>query len=329
MDGNNTLPICAGNETDCNNSTVEDSDQCSVPYPSNIPPAVDYVQAAITIIIITLSLTINSIIVYLVFRYKQLRQRSFYLALQLIVINFIYTLLVLPTVVVTSIIRSWIFGSVMCIILGASTSFFFTGHYMMILTMALDRFFAVFMPFFYNRHGNKIAVVLSIILWPLSSLGPIAAIVLDCYTFIPMYKTCASSACNSACALFVPIYGWIFVLSCNVIPLMVYVALYLKGKQLQRKANVGMSPEEKAKTAFNGRVCKTFAIIAMVFIGVGLTSFVFYAWFTIEFSRVTLEYYIAQSLVGRTMASSITIADPVIILRNRDVHDAWSKHHGH
>ena len=74
MDINDTLPICASNETDCDNSTIEDNDQCSEPFPSYVPPTVDYVQAAITIIIIALSITINSMIIYLIARFKQLRQ---------------------------------------------------------------------------------------------------------------------------------------------------------------------------------------------------------------------------------------------------------------
>ena len=326
MDNNDTLPICAGNETDCNNnSTVEDNDQCLVPYPSFAPPAVDYVQAAVTVLIIVLSITINSIIVHLITCFKQLWQRSFFLALQAIVINLVFTALVLPTVVVTSILRSWVFGSAMCGIIGGSNTFFFTGQYLMLVVMALDRFLTVFMPFFYDRHGNKIAVGMSIITWSYAFFDAIISTALGCTTFVPMYKTCIGAFCNKICAVIVNAHTGIVTLSSIIVPLVVYMILYLKGKQLQHETNVGMSPEERAKTAFNGRICKTFAIIAVAFLGVILISFSFYGWFILA-PDITTEFYIIQCFAAYTLASCTTITNPIIILRNRDVYDAWAEH---
>ena len=324
MDTNDTLVGYAENETDYDNSTTEDNNQCSEPYPLSVPPAVDYAQAAITIVIITLSMTINSMIIYLIARFKQLQQRSFYLALQHIIVNLIYTLFVLPTVVVTSIVHSWVFGSVMCLVIGGSNTLFFSAHYMMLIVMALDRLLVVFMPFFYNRHGNKIAVGLSIIFWLFIISSLTASIVLGCYAFASTYKTCSVATCGRACAVYAPLYASIMILSGLLVPLVLYLILYLKGRQLQHNVEVGMSPEEKAKAAFNGRICKTFAVIALALIGVGFVAFIFCVWFIIA-SEVTLKYYIAQSLIGRTLSNSITIVDPIIILRNRDVRDAWAE----
>ena len=325
MDANSTFPSCAGNETDCVSNSTEQP-KC---YPSFAPLAVGYVQAVITILIIVFSLGVNSMIIYLIARFKELRQRSFFLALQLIVINLVYTVLLLPTVVVGSIVHSWVFGPVMCTIIGGYNDFFFSCHFIMLIVMALDRFFAVFMPFFYDRHGNKIAIGLSITAWVFVSIRPITELALGCFRFVLTHKTCCGTGCSTpgGCAVFIPVFSWLAVLSGIIVPTTVYVVLYLKGRQLQHNIDVGLSLEEKARAAFNGRICKTFAMIVLAYVGVGLVVLIFYGWFTIapEATLESLEFYVLQCLIGRTFSSSITIVNPIIILRNRDVRDAWAK----
>ena len=103
MDNSSLLPCLP---EDCDNYSNAD------PF----PPVIDYIQAAITLVIIVGSMTVNLLIVYLVVCFKRLRQRTFLLALLLITFNLCLTVVVLPVVFVSAVLRRWVFGDVACLI---------------------------------------------------------------------------------------------------------------------------------------------------------------------------------------------------------------------
>lgn len=319
---NITLSPCAVNETDfyCDNSTTS-TDVCALrPVPAFVPPAVDYVQAGIMLVVMLASVSVNAIFIYLVLRYKQLRQRAFFLALELVVINLIYTITVQPAIIVGAIAREWLFGYAMCHIIAGISGAFFVAHFLMLFVLALDRAFTVFMPFFYDRHGSKIAIGMSVALWAISLSRPVIEASLGCVTFVPTYKICASTgSCNSVCSVFVPTFAWLVTVPGIIAPLVLYVAMYLKGRQLNKRVAIA---NNSRSAVFNKRIFKTFFILLVAIIGVALTAFILFTWFLIA-TTVTIEFYITQVLIGRTLSNSITIADPIILLRNKDVRDAW------
>ena len=301
------------------NSTASDDDPCALrPVPSFVPPAIDYVQAAIMLVVMTASASINTAFVYLVLRHKELRQRAFFLAMELVAINLVYTVTVQPMIIVGAIAREWVLGYAMCHIIAGISGAFFVAQFLMLLVLALDRAFTVFMPFYYERHGSKIALGMSVAMWTVSLSRPVSEAALGCVTFVPTYKICASTgSCNSICSVYVPVFAWIVTVPGIVAPLVLYVAMYLKGRQLNQQV------KENSKSAFNKRIFKTFFILLIAIIGVALTAFILFTWFLIS-TTITIEFYVIQVLVGRTLSNSITIAVPAILLRNQDVRDAWN-----
>ena len=95
----------------------------------------------------------------------------------------------------------------------------------------------------------------------------------------------------------------------------------MRGRQLDCKVSTA---EENAKRQFNKRVFKTFFIIILSFGIVDIIVIIQYCW-QVLVGDVTLGMYIVQSLIGRTIANSLTITNPIIILRNKDVRDAWKE----
>lgn len=83
--------------------------RCGVPpalLPS-IPAVVDYPYTAIVLIITLISILLNGIVVA---KYKTLRQRSFVLSLQIVVLHFIFSSTVpIGAVVVNAIAREWLY----------------------------------------------------------------------------------------------------------------------------------------------------------------------------------------------------------------------------
>ena len=320
---NTSLSLCTStvNETalDCNTSTS--SDLCALqPVPSFVPSIVDYAQAGIMLVVMITSISINTIFIYLVLRYKELRQRAFFLAVELVTINLIYTITVQPMIIVGAIAREWVLGYAMCHVIAGISGAFFVAHFLMLLVLALDRAFTVFMPFYYERHGSKIAFGMSVALWAISLSRPISEAALGCVTFVPTYKICASTgSCNSICSVYVPVFAWIVTVPGIVAPLVLYVVMYMKGRQLNRQV------VENSESPFNKRIFKTFFILLVAIIGVALTAFILFTWLLVS-TTITIEFYIIQVLIGRTLSNSITIADPVILLRNQDVRNAWKGH---
>lgn len=327
---NITYSQCSDNDTeyvvDCaNNSSTSDLKCAAIdqPIPLFIPASVDYVQAAVTILIILLSVTINGTYVYLVVRSKELHQRAFYLALVMVLVNLVYTLLLLPVVVVVAVAHKWLLGQVVCKASAILYGVYFLTNILVMAVLTLDRAFTVFMPFYYPRHGNKIAICMTVTLLCISITGPLISLGLGCIAFEAAFKICIPTGiCNPVCRIVVPTYVFVVTFPCIVLALLLYVGICCKARQLKQATDVG--DDTTTKLAFSMRITKTVVVLVLVIVGVMLTGSVLYGWATIS-GAYTLELYILQSIVGRTLINSVTIANPMIILRNRDVRDAWRK----
>ena len=309
---NSSFPPCF--PEDCENSTVD-----FIP-----PPVVDYIQAAITLVIIVASMTVNLLIVYLVVRSKILRQRAFLLALLLVTFNLCYTVVPLPIVFVSAILRRWVFGDVACLILGGINDAFFSANFITMFVLTLDRFFTIFMPFYYNRHGNKIAIGMSFLPWIVAMLSFIINGSLECFDYSPTAKVCvASGNTGTACTVSTTAFAWGITFAGIIVPIVLYTIMYVKGRQLNKQLVI--SEEMKAKGNFNKRIFRTFLVLLITLVGVSVVAAILFTWLVVR-PRINQAFYIVQVLVGRTLASGIAIAHPIIILLNRDVREAWKKH---
>lgn len=99
--------------------------------------------------------------------------------------------------------------------------------------------------------------------------------------------------------------------------------MYLRGRQLDRKV---LTAEENSKRLFNKRVLKTFLLILLTLGCFGCIRIVLFIW-KIFTDELTLGTYIVQYIIGDAVGHFITVANPLIILRNRDVRDAWKERH--
>ena len=312
MDNSSLLPCLP---EDCDNYSTAD------PF----PPVIDYIQAAITLVIIVGSMTVNLFIVYLVVRFKRLRQRAFLLALLMISMNLCHAIVVLPVVFVSAILRRWVFGDVACLIFGGINDLYFAFHLITILVLTLDRFFTVFMPFFYDRHGNKIAIGMAFLPWVVGVLAIFS--VNTCFRYAPTHKVCiASGSAGTSCAIAISTLVWSFVFAGVILPMVLYVIMYLKGRQLDKK--LVTSKEMEDKRFFNKRVFRTFLLLLIVLVGITIMGMILFTWFLVN-PAITLTFYTVQVLGGRTLSNAITITYPIIILSNREFREAWkncSKH---
>ena len=224
--------------------------------------------------------------------------------------------------VVGSIARQWIIGNIACQVIGSTTSPFFTMHYFLVLVLTLDRFFTIFAPFFYEKHGSKVAVGMSISAWLLGLYHMISAIALGCIVYSPISKVCNThGSCNIVCDVHNLAFICLTLIAGVAIPLVLYLLMYLRGRALDKKV---MTDEEFKKSQFNKRVIKTYLMILVIIGGIGATNIILFLWAVLS-SAINLGQYIVLTLFGHTMSSSVTIAGPVVILCNKDVRDAWKE----
>lgn len=94
-------------------------------------------------VVVVVSLLFNAFFVYCVACSKRLKKVPHFLALQLAVINFVYTATVLPIGALSEhvpIIReSMASGGVLCTVTGALSDMSFTGHLLMLMALSYDR----------------------------------------------------------------------------------------------------------------------------------------------------------------------------------------------
>lgn len=90
-----------------------------LPYPS---PLLIFFRALLTIyyiFVIFFAILLNSFVVYLVCKFKQLRNIEFAIAIQLVFINIITGILTLPPGVISAIANQWLLSEPVCIAVAA------------------------------------------------------------------------------------------------------------------------------------------------------------------------------------------------------------------
>ena len=167
-----------------------------------------------------LGISLNCFVIWLVATHKKLHTLSFGVALQVIVLNVMFSVFIFLPVLITSIAGRWVLGKEGCVLTGfmGLIAAFLRTSFMFIFVV--DRFLSVLFPFFYPRHDIKIAVTLSVFSW-LFMLG-LSTInlpgILDSYTFIKFFNFCkASSTCNRGCSTLSNIYFSVVILPCTII----------------------------------------------------------------------------------------------------------------
>ena len=316
----------------------------------SIHPAVDYVQASIVLITMVLAVSMNGFVVYLIVRHKVLHKMAFFLALQLIVPNLIFSATVFPFMFVTAVLREWRLGPFMCQLLGSIHDTVITSRYLLIFVLTIDRVISVFYPFFHLRHGAKVAVCNSIVAWILTMIRSVTSLegVLSCTKYIPTFKMCSGAPfCSEICRVHTLFFSAILAVFGVVTPFVLYTVLFSKAKIIRYRFMNSIRMQEdpssvsvsnntdqpitttghrmnSATDEHNHRATVTFVLLAAVIIGCALPPYILYTAQNILGPNIP-ALIILQIIVGRTLIYGLTVADPIVILRNRDIRELFQR----
>ena len=318
------------------NSTV--NYRCNLPpfFPPvlEIPEAVNIIQAFIAILAAVIGLPMNTYLFIIILKHPGLHQRSLFLSLQIIFVEILYQLVIPATILVSSINGGWIFGEVMCNITGMIHDGFAMYRFTMTSVFTIDRFISVYKPFF--KHGALVAWILSAIMWLITLIRvilPLAGI-LDCYTYIPTFKTCtAFTGCSDNCVYFVAWSAGLTLLTGVILPLLLYIPIYLiVHRIISYHKSIQISIQEEAKAnemiraySYIQQHRKMFITVFLLFITIVGTTPAFALYMaSIFYKESNKVLFIVNMLIGRTSFNLIPVFDPLAFSRHQDIKKVMS-----
>lgn len=315
-----------------------------------------YLQIVLFVIGFPIGLILNTTVIVLVAKFKSLQQTSFYLALQVIVVDLLITLIQFPTTTANVIANRWVFGAVGCPTIGFLLFTFRNMRNFLMFVLVTDRMLSVFAPFwYYKRNHRKFVIIpLSIASWIFALVYGIIPMppILDCHEYGKIAWGCTiSKGCKypEVCDA----YKITSVVVSNVIggliPLVMYIILYCKARSLKRKIafprNSGARKQSLISAFSNStsdtttsvsaqlterqrkrdeKATVTFVILFIALIGVSFPSTTFFIIGTSAFNARMMkppEWFIILTIIFRTLFNFLVIIDPIAIMRNRDVRD--------
>ena len=305
------------------NSTTLSEFRCGIPpyLPASVPAVVDSIQAAIVLAVAILAVLLNGTVVFLVAAFRNLHQRSFFLALQLNISHIIFATTVMVSIFVSAVTRRWLFGEALCQIIGMLHDGLIRVRFLLTLVFTLDRLLTVCAPFYYAKHGGKISAAMSAVVWIVIFIQVTLSLRggLDCYAYLPTFKTCTAVVCSDACQANTLLFVALTYFFGGVVSFGLYLILFWKAKKLKRRIAPLEYQEQRAK--HERRVRTTYLILFITLVGCTTPPFIL---FIIQFTITGMapsSLLILHILVGRTTLYLLTVADPIVIMRNHSVRE--------
>ena len=292
-------------------------------------------QAATYGILFFLTISLNGFVSFLIVRHKSLHQRTFYLALQMIVANLLQAFVLFSTNFISSAVDRWVFGEGFCQVVGLFIFWMQTSRWILMFLLTLDRFLTVFAPFHYPKYSLKMMVILSLIAWIATlvlTLVPVGG-TLRCYSYSSFAKGCLIEVFNSknqnrSCFH----YGMVYVTIVNCIggvaPMVMYLLLFRKARQLDRRViPIGRHSSEHSRrnVTIKKKDRRATVTVFLFFLNLLGLSFPVYTLLTVTiiFQEVGIVIPTVPAAIAlhitRTVYLLLLIADPLTVMRNKDV----------
>ena len=303
-----------------------------LPIPTNVETALTYVQAFYYAIMFVVGAMINIFVIVLSMRFKKLQNVTFLLGLQVCVGDMLNAFITLPISTANAIANRFVLPR-LCSVLGFAHFSLSLARIYLMFVLVLDRFCNVFMPFWYQRHRNKMVLCLSLGAWLLAFVIGVIPIkgILDCYSVVRTGWVCyPHQGCKfpGICLAFT----WTALLLTNfssVVSIVLYFILFCKAKKLRNQVGIAPQPglltEEERSTIvqLSKRERKgnfTFLLLFLALIGITLPSVIilFISRVIIGKTNLPTAYAIVEILAGSLMFPLLTLIDPLVIMRNED-----------
>ena len=229
------------------------------PY-SEVEPWLRGLHSLVAVSLMVVSLTGNTLVLWVVVRNKELQYRSILAGMGAVAVNILFSLVTSPQVVAGSITGEWPFGHVGCVVVGFVSNGIFYVRWINTFLIAVDRFLYIITPFWYQRNSKPVLVTLTVVTWTVPFISSVPSAVLRSYSFRSTFTLCAINCerddiCYNTYILLFTVYIVIGVL----LPTAIYTFLYCYGKKKRREMNREMGTHAQEDTpdeppAINGHL---------------------------------------------------------------------------
>lgn len=296
------------------------------PYAFGLSVAARFGLILYHIFLYFVSIPLNALMVYLICKYKSLQTMSFVLILQVVIIDLVGALVLIPLTVISVGANKWLLGENMCIITGVvNYAIGFTRTEIM-LCFVIDRFLQVHFAFSYPKYRLKTVCSLSVI----SLVAPIVLAAVPgffgCYSFAPSIGQChLSFNCGLICSVYRGIVSFLVILPSCVVPLFLYAGLFHKAKKINSRtapASVAIPSLDPDNNKREMRATLTFFLMFVALFAVTAPHAITYIIGTTIYYSSTppLAFQIVEAIFANVV-SLILILDPIVLMRNTDVKD--------
>ena len=312
MDGNYPNLSCAA-------LSVESGAESKANFPSSVDMAIRVFQTLFGFVVIFVGVFLNSLILFLVYKFKKLRTVSFGIVCQIAVANWVMTVSFGFPIMINHIAGGWILGGTeSCVAIGFLFKTLSYLRTLLFLVFSFDRFLMVFVPFTYPKHSMKVVALFSVIVWSFCITFNTTLSVLDCFSYSSDTLYCViDTTCHQTCRIIFYIFFSPTIVPSILLSVGFYVALFVKGRIiLKSDESVGLSKEVLAKQEW--RAIKTFSISFLCFVVVTLPPLLLLnlpEWLSPLMLRV------AKIIASNSLAVYV-MTDSVLITRNADVKEA-------
>ncbi len=294
------------------------------PYQMLFQPPLSTVVIALQIIffacLIVLSTGLNSFVFFLMAKFKKLQTLSFFIALQILITDFIRGSILTPMNLISAIARRWPFGESVCIIYGTVLVYTTLVRTALMVMVAIDRFLLIYYPFRYEKHRVKTVVILSLVAWLKTAVAVVVTLpgIMDCIAYISIFWHCfANSFCGLDCLAYINAYMCVVLIPSCIIPPCLYLALFLKARNIQNRT-VFFSDKQKKEW----RATMTLFLMILTVVVTIMPFCVFYVLVSSIYGFGPRPLWSNLVLmISYTFFLSFTVADPIFIMRNRDVRE--------
>ena len=275
---------------------------------------------------------LNIFLFYLIIRYKKLHTLTFGISLQIVVLDLLQLFCVNLFDLVTVFSEEWILGAEMCIFIGFISHTVRVARSLFMCVFVIDRFLSIFAAFCYPRYSKKITITHSVVAWVVALLFqvPILPGLFDCYSFSALQRHCAaSSTCNPSCLIFGRLFLFLIYVPTTLVPVVLYALLYWKVKKIKRQVRAvvpvhALQEDQSASRVFRSKqnwkaaitfftlFLATFILTSPANVGIIIIMAVFRSYLS------SPAMYICVLLLS-SVSSLLVIADPIVIMRHRDV----------
>ncbi len=286
--------------------------------------ALRYFVLGYNIVLFPFSLSLTGLIIFLIIKFKHLQQTTFFLALQVAILDFLYVITITPAAIVGTIGGQWITGKYTCIISGGEFVFIYQLRNWLMFVFVYDRFCTVFMPFWHKRHRRKVILVLCLTVLVFSAINAVLPMIIGCFEFdrilwlctSPVYEICHKNEFCQPYTLTIVVLGQI---AGSYVPMVMYIALLIKAKIIRNRViTLGTQDDRKRDRKAN----ITFFALFLALIGVNIPPL--FAYFVIDFIYVPLGVQPPEALLLilsllQELYTLLPVVNSIAIMRNPEM----------